>query len=233
SCGTGLEVAELPTGMQRFVPRSLLTRLDASVAKNEETPFKPQYRSWSTIMAIAVLFLFSAAGNMVGHNWGSAMTNFVLGLTLVVSGGWNLIAYRRTAEKENLAVDTRPPSRLNAIGPFLLASWPTVLAVLAVSGGMIWYLGIIQAVPLVIIALLVLVGAFLRFWQQNFYQPFIHGTLPKSDADLKPSLTLETSPLAHEPLSITEPTTQFLDPLMENIEQQKAPTTQKLTNPRH
>ncbi|MEP6847316.1 MAG: hypothetical protein ABI999_00555, partial [Acidobacteriota bacterium] len=78
----------------------------------------------------------------------------------------------------------------------------------------------------------VLVGAFLRFWQQNFYQPFVYGTLPKSEADLKPSLTLETSPLAHVPLSITEPTTQFLDPLMKNIEQQKAPTTQKLTNRR-
>jgi len=159
------------------------------------------------------------------------VTNFVLGLTLVVSGSWNLVAYQRTAAKETEPHELAPTSRLDAIGPFLLASWKTVLAVLAVCAGLIWCFGIIQAVPLVLVALLILIGALLKFWQRQNYQFFLNrSSLPTSELSVSDSL--ETTPLGHRPLSITEPTTRFLDPLMDNIELEKAPTTQKLADPR-
>jgi len=231
SCGMGLALAYVPAGMERYMPRFLLTWLDRGVAKNEETPFRPQYRSWSAIMVVAGVFLFAGIGNLIEHYWSGAVTNFVLGLTLVVSGSWNLVAYQRTAAKETEPHELAPTSRLDAIGPFLLASWKTVLAVLAVCAGLIWYFGIIQAVPLVLVALLILIGALLKFWQRQNDQFFLNrSSLPTSELSVSDSL--ETTPLGHRPLSITEPTTRFLDPLMDNIELEKAPTTQKLADPR-
>ena len=229
SCGMHLEIAEIPTGMERYMPRYVLTRLDAKVARNEATPFKPRYRSWSAIMAIAALFLFTGIGNLIEHRWSGAAINFVLGLTLVVSGSWNLVAYRRTAAKDNVQLDQSSSTRFDAIGPFILAYWPTIVAVLAICAGLVWYFGIVQSVPLVIVALLILFGAFLRFWERQRQQYFLGTSSSKSTAELEPD-TLETKPLAYELLSITEPTTQFLDPLMEEIEHEKALTTKKLAD---
>ncbi|MEP6847942.1 MAG: zinc ribbon domain-containing protein [Acidobacteriota bacterium] len=231
SCGTDLDLPISSTALERYLPRSVVTRLDDAVAKNEVTPFKPQYKSASTILILAIIFIVNAILSGINRDLAGVITNFGIGVALVVSGSWNLVAYRRTAGKEKVLVELPPTSITDERVPYLFDQWKIVLAFVGVSFAFVLYFGFPTGMPLVLVALFILAGSYLRFRRRNREEQSRKAW--ETSNNEVPSLgPLETGPLHHQPLSIAESTTRFLDPIIHQIEEEKVPTTKNLANPR-
>ncbi len=214
--------------MEKYLPSFLVNKLDARIAKNEVTDYKPQYKSGRTLLIVAFIYLINIILRGTQGDWANMTVYLVMGFVMVVSAGWNLIAYRRSTEKENSSLNE--PSTSFTGGPqtlFPLRS-KIALALLCFSLGAV-YFGMAAGWVLGLFALIVITASFLKFWQNQKDRQFLTSTAATTDR-LRPPKTLNTSPFAQSPPSVTEATTSFLEPMANQIKQEEIETDQDLVN---
>jgi len=218
-----------------------VNKLDAMIAKNEETENKPQYKSGGTLLFVAVSFLSNVIIAGLRGDWGSAALWLAIGFVLAITGGWELIAYRRNLEKENKVLDEPSTSFADEFLTFLLFNWKIAVAIF---GGMLITFGLLYFEiaretilmlypPIILVAIIIFVASYLKF-RQNLRsredKEYLADTsdLPTTEFPPSDTLPLELSP----PLSITEVTTKPLGAEVKQIEQVEIPVAKNTVNPR-
>ena len=110
ACGLSLEFGVARRGLEKYLPDALTKRLDEAIRKNEQAPFKPQYKSGYTLLLVAFIYLVNVGLQSWRGDLQTAIVYMASGLALIASGAWNLIAYRRSEEFKPRNVETPPTS---------------------------------------------------------------------------------------------------------------------------
>jgi hypothetical protein len=99
-CGTSLDFSLIPEGMEKYLPLFLVSRLDALIAKNEKQDYGSQFKSGWALLLVALIFLINGVIMGLAGSWGLMIFQLLVGLTLIFSNSWDLIASRRDAKKD-------------------------------------------------------------------------------------------------------------------------------------
>lgn len=161
SCGTSLDFRLTSEGMEKYLPRFLVGRLDALIARNEEQGYVSRFKSGWALLLVALIFLANGAFMGFGGNWGVMILQLLMGLTLIISNTWDLIVSRRDAEKlPNVSIPKRSTDETESLFP---VRSKIALAVVFISFGAA-YAGYPYAFGFGLAAIGVIAGTFLKAW---------------------------------------------------------------------
>jgi len=214
NCQTTLLFAPSPRGIDRYLPAFVINRMDAAIAKNEEQEYKPHHKSGSAILGVAAIFLLNMVLRGIQGDWGSVVVYLALGLSLIVTSSWNLVAYRRHAGTEVPSSGDGSEANPSA---FPLSSKIATVVLFASLG--VAYAGVADWWPVALIALIVIAANYLRSWQSRRARESVDETV--SAAELRLLDTQDALPFL-EPPSVTEGTTKHLDAVTKRIEKRMA-----------
>ncbi len=234
--------------MGKYLPALLLNKLDAAIAKNENAKHKSQYKSGGAILLVAVIYLFNVIIQGIQGSWGLSVFYIGLGVALVVTAGWDLIAYRRSLEKENKSSDEYSTSFLSELWTFLSVNGKTVAAIvgiLVIASGLSYFGitggGALGVLPLSVVIALVLKARHVRHLENGpeFLSDASTGEFPSGETthllDEMRTLPIDNElrvgaeddePLTMAHLSVTEETTKPLT--IPKVFEEEVPTTRKL-----
>lgn len=102
-CGFSLRFE--PSGLAKYLPKSLILRLDHRIAKNED--FKSPYQSGWRIIIGASGFIFIGAMQGISGAYGRMALYLMLGIMTIVASGWDFLLTKRTS-KDELGVPLAP-----------------------------------------------------------------------------------------------------------------------------
>lgn len=229
SCGAKFDFRFEPKGLEKYLPRFVLRKLDAAVIKNEQSPFKPQYKSGRTLLIVAFVYLVNIVLQGWSGNWGAMAIYLISGLALIISGAWNLIAYRRDLEKTGSLAEL-PGVPKKSIEIFSTTSKIGAAIILFSIGAM--YFGITGAWILALFGALMIVATSLRILQRRHKRDRIAQVEYRTTEGLEFSEDAKTLHLNLPPESVTEDTTKVLDSPLAQPAREKLSTARDLANPR-